>query len=230
VNIDFVKPAATAPGGLVVPAQVVTPFVPGRQFAIGGRGGSGGMIAPSPLSASTKLDHIDVVGLSDTARAQLLASLPVQEGSEWNGQTLVAVRDAANQFDSHLTVGVMRSTNGALTLRLAVPNSGSAPPAPADLPSGVYSVGNGTTAPSVLSKLDPVFPPGEPAGFAGSVMLSIVVGTDGRAEDIRIVKSLGADFDENAIRALEQWRFRPGMNHGVPVNVRAQVEVNFRKL
>ena len=61
-------------------------------------------------------------------------------------------------------------------------------------------------------------------------MLSIVVGTDGKAEDIRIVKSLGADFDQNAINALQQWVFRPGMNHGVPVNVRAQVEVNFRKL
>ena len=242
VNIDFVKPSAAAPGGLVVPPQVVTPFVPGRQFVAGGRGGSGGTMAPSP-TASAKLDRIVVSGLSDTARAQLLASLPVHEGDEWNGQMLAAVRAAASQFDSHLTVSAMRSTNGALTLQIGVLNSGSAtaagigfgaagavPPAPPDLPEGVYSVGNGTTAPSVVSKVDPVFPPDEPAGFAGSVMVSIVVGTEGKAEDIRIVKSLGPEFDASAIAALQQWVFRPGLNHGVPVRVRAQIEVNFRKL
>jgi TonB family protein len=242
VNIDFVKPSATAPGGLVIPPQVVTPFLPGRQFAVGGRGGSGGMMAPS-RAAPAKLDRIVMSGLSDTARAQLLASLPVHEGDEWNGQVLAAVREAVNQFDSHLTVSAMRAANGALTLQIGVLNSGSAAavgigfgaagaitPPPTDLPSGVYTVGNGTSAPSVVSKIDPVFPAGAPAGFAGSVMLSIVVGTDGRAEDIRVVKSLGADFDANAISALEQWIFRPGMNRGVPVNVRAQVEINFRKL
>jgi TonB family protein len=250
VNIDFVKPAATVPGGLAVPAQVVTPFGPGQPFAVGGRGGRGGSgrmmapPAPPPPPASAKLDHIEVVGLSDTARSQLLASLPVQEGAEWNSQTFAAVRDAASKFDSHLTVGVIRSANGALTLHIGLANSDAvpvtyrtasaapdvAPPAPADLPGGVYSVGNGTLPPMVLTKVDPVFPADEPAGFAGSVMLSIVVGTDGKAEDIRIVKSLGADFDANAISALQQWVFKPGTNHGVPVNVKAQIEVNVRKL
>ncbi len=126
LNIDFVKPAATAPGGLVIPAQVVTPLLPGRQFTVGGRGGSGRMMAtPLPPQAnSARLAHIEAVGLSDTARAQLLASLPVQEGAEWNSQTFAAVRTAASQFDSHLTVSLARSANGELTLHLGVLNSG----------------------------------------------------------------------------------------------------------
>jgi len=247
VNIDFVKPATTAPGGLVVPAQVVTPFGPGRQFAVGA---SGRMMAPPPPppppSASGKLDHIEVAGLSDTARAQLLSSLPVQEGGEWNAQTFTAVREAASRFDSHLTVG-LRSVNGELTLHIGVLNSGATPlatpanggmgfgmagavpPASPDLPGGVYSVGNGTSPPTVLTKVDPDYSEqARNAKYSGSVMLSIVVNTDGRADNIKVIKSAGMGLDEKAIEAVQQWVFQPGMNHGVPVNVRAQIEVNFR--
>jgi TonB family protein len=96
---------------------------------------------------------------------------------------------------------------------------------------GVYSVGNGTTPPSVLSKVDPEYSEeARKAKYSGSVMLSIVVNTDGKAEQIAVVKSLGMGLDEKAIEAVQKWRFKPGMNKGVPVKVRAQIEVNFRLL
>jgi TonB family protein len=37
-------------------------------------------------------------------------------------------------------------------------------------------------------------------------------------------------LDEKAIEAVRRWQFRPGTNAGVPVNVQAQIEVNFRLL
>jgi protein TonB len=95
---------------------------------------------------------------------------------------------------------------------------------------GVFRVGNGVSPPSVLSRVDPVFP--EEAGTdkaAGTVILSCVIGAAGRAQEIRVVKSNGAGFDANAIAALSKWLFKPGMLNGVPVQVRATVEVNFRK-
>jgi len=96
---------------------------------------------------------------------------------------------------------------------------------------GVYSVGNGTTPPSVLSKVDPEYSEeARKAKYSGSVMLSIVVNTDGKAEQIAVVKSLGMRLDEKAIEAVQKWRFKPGTNKGVPVKVRAQIEVNFRLL
>ena len=96
---------------------------------------------------------------------------------------------------------------------------------------GVYSVGNGTSAPQLISKVDPEYSEeARKAKYSGSVFLSIVVNTDGKAEDIKVVKSLGMGLDEKAMEAVQKWRFKPGMNKGTPVKVRAQVEVNFRLL
>jgi TonB family protein len=68
------------------------------------------------------------------------------------------------------------------------------------------------------------------AKYSGAVMLSIVVNTAGRPDNIKVIKSLGMGLDEKAIEAVERWRFRPGTKDGVPARVRAQIEVNFRLL
>jgi TonB family protein len=96
---------------------------------------------------------------------------------------------------------------------------------------GVFNVGNGTTAPALLVKVDPEYSEeARKAKYSGSVTLSIVVNTDGKAEQIAVVKSLGMGLDEKAMDAVRKWRFTPGKNKGVPVKVRATVEVNFRLL
>jgi len=42
-----------------------------------------------------------------------------------------------------------------------------------------------------------------------------------------VVRGLGLGLDENAIQALKQWKFRPGMKNGIPVDVALNIEVNF---
>jgi len=44
----------------------------------------------------------------------------------------------------------------------------------------------------------------------GTVALQVLVGADGRAEDIRIVKGLGYGLDERAVETVRGWRFVPG--------------------
>ncbi len=44
----------------------------------------------------------------------------------------------------------------------------------------------------------------------GFVRLSIEVGLDGIAKNIRVVQSMGMGLDENAIEAVKRWRFQAG--------------------
>jgi len=94
---------------------------------------------------------------------------------------------------------------------------------------GVYRVGGGVSAPRVLYSPDPEFSEeARKAKFQGTVILALMVGTDGRAHDVRIVRSLGMGLDEKAIEAIRQWKFDAGRKDGVPVAVLVNVEVNFR--
>jgi len=55
-----------------------------------------------------------------------------------------------------------------------------------------------------------------------------VVGADGIPRDIRIAKPAGMGLDEQAVKAVQRWRFDPAKKDGNPVAVQINVEVNFR--
>jgi TonB family protein len=94
----------------------------------------------------------------------------------------------------------------------------------------VYKIGPGIVAPKVLEKTsEPQYTPeAKAAKLEGTVGLTIVVGTDQRAHDIKITKSLDPGLDASAINSIKTWKFQPGTKNGKPVSVRAQVDVNFR--
>jgi periplasmic protein TonB len=67
------------------------------------------------------------------------------------------------------------------------------------------------------------------AKLQGKVTLRVLVGTDGRALQIRIVQGIGLGLDERAEQAIRGWRFVPardGARHAVPAWV--TVETVFR--
>ena len=65
------------------------------------------------------------------------------------------------------------------------------------------------------------------ARYQGTVILQAIVRKDGTVDILRVVRSLGFGLDEKAIQALKEWRFRPGMKNGLPVDVSLNIEVNF---
>jgi TonB family protein len=90
--------------------------------------------------------------------------------------------------------------------------------------SQLYFGFGGSSPPSVISKVDPQYP-----GANGPVTLSVVVNGDGKPGDIKVVKSGGTGADEEAIKTVQQWRFKPGRNNCMPAKVRATIGINFRK-
>lgn len=91
--------------------------------------------------------------------------------------------------------------------------------------------GNPTVAPVLLKKVEPEYSEEAGTGLIDvSVMLLIVVNVEGKAEQMGVVRSLGHGLDEAATDAVSKWGFRPAGKNGSPVEVIAQVEVNFRLL
>jgi TonB family protein len=96
---------------------------------------------------------------------------------------------------------------------------------------GVYRVGGGVSAPSVLYKVDPEYSEeARKAKYSGTVLISLIVDPQGHAQNIKVVRSLGLGLDEKAMEAVAKWRFKPGLKDGRAVAVQATIEVNFRLL
>jgi protein TonB len=82
--------------------------------------------------------------------------------------------------------------------------------------------------PRYLTK--PFYPPNEiRQNHEGIVTLLILVGPDGRAQDVKVEKSSGYPrLDHSAVReALSKWRFFPQTENGVPVAALGRYKVRF---
>ena len=96
---------------------------------------------------------------------------------------------------------------------------------------GAYRVGGGVSQPSVLYKVDPEYSEeARKAKYSGTVLIQLIVDPDGKARNIKVVRSLGLGLDEKAMEAVAKWKFKPGVKNGSPVPVIATIEVNFRLL
>jgi TonB family protein len=62
----------------------------------------------------------------------------------------------------------------------------------------------------------------------GIVELSAVIGVDGRAHDIVVVKSLEPSLDANAIEAVKTWKFAPATKEGRPQAVQMNLHINYK--
>ncbi|MGO8788966.1 MAG: energy transducer TonB [Terriglobia bacterium] len=94
---------------------------------------------------------------------------------------------------------------------------------------GPYSVGAGVSAPIPIYSPEPAYSEeARKAKFAGIVLLWIVVDAQGTVRNIQIAKHLGMGLDEEAVKTVDTWKFKPALRQGVPVPVQVQVEVSFR--
>jgi TonB family protein len=63
----------------------------------------------------------------------------------------------------------------------------------------------------------------------GDVWLEALVTTEGIATDIGITKTLGYGLDEEAVRAVKEWKFRPALDPaGKPMDKWTQIQIQFQ--
>lgn len=66
------------------------------------------------------------------------------------------------------------------------------------------------------------------AGIEGRVYVQFIVNERGEVEDPKVIRGIGGGADEEALRAVRQAKFKPGMQRGRPVRVQYSLPVFFR--
>jgi TonB family protein len=94
---------------------------------------------------------------------------------------------------------------------------------------GVYRVGGGVAAPIALNSVEAHYTEtARKARIMGLCQVRLVVDTNGMPQSPTVIKSLRPDLDDQALKAVLQYRFKPAMRGDVPVPVMIAVEINFR--
>jgi len=88
-------------------------------------------------------------------------------------------------------------------------------------------VSQGVTAGLVIKKVNPTYPPlARTARVQGSVVLAAVIGKDGSIQNLHVLSGHPL-LTQAALEAVKQWRYKPYILNGEPVEVDTQVTVNF---
>ena len=94
----------------------------------------------------------------------------------------------------------------------------------------VYPIGTGSgvKAPNPIHTPAPEFSSiSQYENYQGIALVNVVVGTDGKAHRIRLLRALGMGLDEIALSTVRTWRFQPATRNGQPVAVEMNIEVAF---
>jgi TonB family protein len=92
----------------------------------------------------------------------------------------------------------------------------------------VYKMADGVSQPRVIYKVEPEYTQeAKDEGIEGAVKLQVEITPRGTAENIHVLKSLDPGLDTNAVTAVSNWRFQPGMKDGEAVTVAATIEISF---
>jgi TonB family protein len=95
---------------------------------------------------------------------------------------------------------------------------------------GPYVMGSGVTEPEAIQQPKPPYTEeARKNRTEGVLLLQAIIRSNGRVDSFKVIKGLGYGLDESAINTIAtKWLFKPGLYHGVPVDVVANIEVTFR--
>jgi len=88
-------------------------------------------------------------------------------------------------------------------------------------------VSQGVTQGMVIHRVQPTYPPlARTARVQGAVQLAAVIGKDGAVQNLHVLSGHPL-LTQAALDAVKQWRYKPYILNGEPVEVDTQITVNF---
>lgn len=106
--------------------------------------------------------------------------------------------------------------------------SGAAGPAASTKRPQRVRISQGVIQRLKISDVAPSYPvDAKQAGVQGLVVLAAVIGKDGNVQSLKVLNSPSPVLSQAAMDAVKQWKYRPFMLNGTPVEVDTQITVNF---
>lgn len=117
----------------------------------------------------------------------------------------------------------MRTILTAAALALALAGSAAAQAAQ------TYKVGqDGVKAPVLIREVKPQYTKGAmDRKVQGTVEVRAVILSNGDVGNVEVTRSLDDELDQEAIKATQQWKFKPGTKDGTAVDVEVNIELTF---
>jgi len=95
-------------------------------------------------------------------------------------------------------------------------------------PDGPLRVGGDVKSPVRTHYVTPKYPEiARKARIHGIVILEAIINKEGNVTEIKVLKSLNSLCDAAAIKAAKQWKFEPGTQNDIPVDVVMTLTVQF---
>jgi TonB family protein len=139
----------------------------------------------------------------------------------------VAMRNAAHIPPQGSSVSMTISGTGGV-VGSAIGGLADAPGSPPPPPSAPVRIGGNIATPRRMVDASPVTPDAaRQAGITGVVVVEIVVATNGRVRDVKVLRSIPL-LDQAAIETARQWRYEPTLLNGAPVPVIMTASVSFQ--
>jgi TonB family protein len=189
----------------------------------------------SPIMVGRTVKGINVYGLSDQARADLLSQLPMHEGDTLSLESFQNVARVVQVFDEHLKVGFAQVSRTEVTLAIAPaagvhPVTGTAPAVNTDAsaaPPARIRVGGGVMQAKLVSQPIPTYPPeAKEARIQGVVKLNATIAKDGTVQHLEVISGHPV-LIMAAMEAVKQWVYEPTLLNKQPVEVQTEIDVNF---
>jgi len=122
--------------------------------------------------------------------------------------------------------GVLGGT-GSSVLGSLMSNTAAPPPPPKPVNTAPVRVGGNVAAANLIQQVPPVYPPiAKTAHISGTVVLHAIISKDGTIDQLEY-QSGPPLLMKAAMDAVKQWRYRPTMLNGEPVDVDTTISVIF---
>ena len=97
-----------------------------------------------------------------------------------------------------------------------------------DLEGKVFTTIRDMQPPRAIYSPDPEYSrAARAARWEGTVVLGVLIGSNGTVIDVWVKKSVGFGLDQKALDAVRRWKFQPAIKDGKPVAIEAMIEVAF---